>query len=376
VGRLLVGLLAAACAGAQDLPKGHVIDRVVARDNDRQSYALYLPSNYTPKQSWPILYCLDPGARGRVPVERFSAAAEKAGFIVAGSNNSRNGPLGPVREAIQFLVTDTHERFAIDDSRVYAAGFSGGARVALEWAGNGSIAGVVASSAGFSQMPAQIRFKIFETAGVDDFNHDEMYRLSRELAKRGVPHRFSEFEGTHEWLPAPLAAQALDYFQGKLGPQAAEASKELDKQAAKYDRYQQDIANAGSPERASILRGLQKEAAKPDDSPDRRVARRVIGGVFVGAIETSRDMMSRLEFGTAAQMLEDAVLARPDSGGAWYSLAVAQSAAGNKKRAIEALEKAAANGFRDAARVEQESHFSGIRDNPRYKAVVESMRRP
>src|SRR6185369_15137924 len=89
-----------AALGAQELPRGQVLDRVASRDNPAQSYALYVPSNYSPERAWPILYCLDPGARGRVPVERFAEAAEKAGFLVAGSNNSRNGPLAPSEQAI------------------------------------------------------------------------------------------------------------------------------------------------------------------------------------------------------------------------------------------------------------------------------------
>ena len=44
-------------------------------------------------------------------VERFAAAAEKAGFLLAGSNNSRNGPMAPVHEAINLMVGDTHERY-------------------------------------------------------------------------------------------------------------------------------------------------------------------------------------------------------------------------------------------------------------------------
>src|SRR5438270_11070488 len=116
---------------AQETPSGKVLERVICRDNAQQSYALYVPSSYTPERAWPILYCLDPGARGRVPVERFAAAAEKAGFLVAGSNNSRNGPFAPSELAIRLMLTDTHARFQIDDSRVYAAGLSGGARLAL-----------------------------------------------------------------------------------------------------------------------------------------------------------------------------------------------------------------------------------------------------
>jgi poly(3-hydroxybutyrate) depolymerase len=185
------GLLLAGVLAAQDLRKGEVIGRVEVEGHPGQTYALYVPANYAHERAWPILYCLDPGARGQMPVERFAAAAEKAGVIVAGSNNSRNGPLPPAQEAINLMVADTHARFAIDDTRIYAAGLSGGARVALGWAMGGHLAGVVASSAGFpmNAAPKQVPFRIFLTTGYDDFNHDELYRLSRDLVKRNVPHR-------------------------------------------------------------------------------------------------------------------------------------------------------------------------------------------
>src|SRR5882724_626234 len=96
-------LLVHALAG-QELRPGEVIDRVPVPGHAGQTYALYLPSTYTPDRAWPILYCLDPGARGKTPVDRFAAAAEKAGVIVAGSNNSRNGPLPPAQEAINLMV--------------------------------------------------------------------------------------------------------------------------------------------------------------------------------------------------------------------------------------------------------------------------------
>jgi catechol 2,3-dioxygenase-like lactoylglutathione lyase family enzyme len=51
----------------------------------------------------------------------------KAGVIVAGSNNSRNGPMKASADAWNAMWNDTHERFAVDDKRVYATGLSGGA---------------------------------------------------------------------------------------------------------------------------------------------------------------------------------------------------------------------------------------------------------
>lgn len=369
-------MLIALALAAQDLPRGQILDRITVRDNERQAYALYVPSTYTPDRAWPILYCLDPGARGRVPVERFSQAAEKAGFLVAGSLNSRNGPLAPSEEAIRLMLADTHARLAIDDSRVYVAGLSGGARLALAWAQNGQIAGVVACSAGFGSLslPKQIPFRIFATTGVDDFNHDELFRMSRDLAKRSISHRYVEFEGGHEWLPAALATEALQFLLGQVPPQAATPSKEQAKLASQFESLLQQAATAGETEKPGLIHKLQKDAAKPEDSGDRRVARRVIGNISIESVERGRELMGNREYAAAARVYETAVLLRPENAGAWYSLAVAQSAAGNTKRALDALEQAATHGFRDLARMEQEPLFGRLHREARYQAVIQKLR--
>src|SRR5450631_896257 len=124
-------LLVAGWLAAQGPPPEQRIQQLEVPGHQGQSYWMFAPSTYTADRAWPILYCLDPGARGRVPVERYAAAAEKAGFLMAGSNNSRNGPMGPTQEAINLMLTDTHERYSIDNTRIYVAGLSGGARVAL-----------------------------------------------------------------------------------------------------------------------------------------------------------------------------------------------------------------------------------------------------
>lgn len=373
----IVCLLVGAMAPAQELPRGAVVDPVVVAGNERQSYALYLPSNYQAERTWPVLYCLDPGARGRAPVERFAKAAEKAGFVVVGSNNSRNGPMGPIQEAIRAMLNDTHARFSIDDSRVYAAGLSGGARLALSWGLNGQLAGVIACSAAFGPpgTPKQIPMRIFATTGIDDFNHDELYRMSRDLARRGVEHRFVEFEGGHEWLPEPLTFEALDFFAARVPPQAAPESKETEKQARERERILTELASDSDAEKYSLMKQMSKNAAKPVDSPERRVARRVIGGVSVGAIEETRGLMAEHRYSEAARAAETGVMVRPENGNAWYTLALAQAGAGNNKRALEALEHAAATGFRAWERMEAEPLLAKVRRDARYGEVLEKMRK-
>jgi predicted esterase len=369
--RVAATLAALGCLHAQD------VREIEVPGHAGQSYALFVPSHYRADHVWPIVYFLDPGARGRVPVERYAAAAEKAGFFLAGSNNSRNGPIAPSREAIALMVEDTHARYAIDGARVYAGGLSGGARLALAWAlgQKGGIAGVIACSAGFGgEQPAQLPFKLFATAGIDDFNHDELYRMSRELARRGVAHRFVEFEGGHEWMPARLADEAFGFFAGTVPAQAAVASKDAERQADRYARMMEQVESGGDVERRATILQLRKDAAREQDGPERRVARRVIGGVSIGSMEAVREFMAQKRYAEAARSAETAVLLRPENAGAWYSLAVAQAGSGNTKRAIESLGEAATRGFRGWERAEQETLLAKVRRDTRYAEILAKMK--
>ena len=370
---VVVGFLLAVTLAAQTpLRTGEVIDSVEVPNQPGQTYALYIPSGYAPDRAWPILYCLDPGARGRIPVERFAAAAEKAGVLVAGSNNSHNGPLRPSQDAIRLMFVDTRERFNIDDARIYAAGFSGGARLALGWALAGHLAGVIASSAGFlnSAVPKQVPFRIFFTTGHDDFNHDEIYSLSRALAGRRIPHRYVEFEGGHEWPPESLTAEALAYLAGAIPPRAAEPSKQAGRDAGSFQRRVREIESAGDAARTELVRRLQKDVSGAADSPQRRVARRVVGSLSIGSAEQASEAMSQRQYSDAARYASVAVLVRPENGNAWLTLAVARAALGDTKRSLEALEQALAHGFRARDLIESEPLLEKVRREKKYAELM------
>lgn len=53
--------------GTEDLPRGRIVEKVTCADDATQSYALYLPSRYSPDRTWPILYAFDARARGLLP---------------------------------------------------------------------------------------------------------------------------------------------------------------------------------------------------------------------------------------------------------------------------------------------------------------------
>src|SRR5579885_2658740 len=111
------------------LPKGELIGKVGCTAEPGESYALYIPRSYTPGRRSPILYILDARGRAELPARLFVAGAEKYGYLLASSYQSASdGPVAPTLNAMQAMWNDTHRRFAIDDKRVYVAGFSGTVR--------------------------------------------------------------------------------------------------------------------------------------------------------------------------------------------------------------------------------------------------------
>ena len=225
----LLGALALASLGAAaepapparpaELPRGTLVEKVPCVGQADQAYALYLPSSYTPERRWPILYAFDARGGGRRVAELFQKAAEAHGWIVVSSwNTASDGPMEPNFTAMHALWADTHARFAIDDSRVYAAGYSGTVRFAciLALTAPGTIAGIIGAGAGFpfgTPPKKDNPFAFFGTVGDRDFNYYEMNDLDVAMGALGLPHRIEHFAGPHDWPPVELASQAVAWME-------------------------------------------------------------------------------------------------------------------------------------------------------------------
>ena len=193
--------------GAYDnsLTKGKVIDSVICKTSNNNSYALYLPSYYSADKKFPCIYFFDSHARGALPIKNYKDIAEKYGFVLVGSNVSKNGTQWPVtNEGVNALMEDTRARINIDPKRIYTCGFSGGSRVASSVAIlDGGVAGVIGCAVGFPSVenPFQNKFDYFGMVGNFDFNLSDMEMLDEALGQNGFAHQLLTFNGKHEWPP-------------------------------------------------------------------------------------------------------------------------------------------------------------------------------
>jgi predicted esterase len=206
-------------AGPQQLiERGTVLEKIICKEDSQQSYALYLPSSYSPDKKWPIIFAFDPGARGSYPVTCFKQAAEKYNYIIVGSNNSRNGPWEIAFKAMKAMWKDVQQRLAVDFKRVYTTGFSGGSRTAALFSvvTRAEVAGIIACGAGLPPNFKAHQVKpasYYGAVGLRDFNYKEFVKLRDQLDEAGVHHFIEVFGGSHTWPPEDVCTSAVEWLE-------------------------------------------------------------------------------------------------------------------------------------------------------------------
>lgn len=196
--------------------RGTLVEHVSCPTDPSQTYTLYLPTKYETTRKWPLLLVFDPGGRAARAAEVFREAAERFGWIVAASENSRNGPWEPTLRSINAMWPALLGGYAVDEQRVYAAGHSGGATVAWLLANQtGRIAGVITSGQPNpqSEQNKSKSFAWFGMAGHTDFNLMEVKKIDEALSRSAGPHRMEFFAGGHQWPPPDLVARALGWME-------------------------------------------------------------------------------------------------------------------------------------------------------------------
>ena len=199
----------------EQLPVGQIIPGRSTKIDASVSYAIYLPVEYATTKKWPLLLLFDAQARGTLPLELYKEEANRLGFILLCSNDSRNGNTTELtNKIISGLLSEAITQYAIDTNCIFTGGFSGGARIASLCAfQNPIVKGVIGVSAGFpgNQKPDH-SFRFIGITGKEDFNYKELNQLDAQLSQSRFPHCLLIHNGKHDWCPPDLIGNAMVLF--------------------------------------------------------------------------------------------------------------------------------------------------------------------
>jgi len=234
VAHRLLGLLATVAGGVAPLiaqsaqaarfVPGAPVERVVSSQDTTQSYAIFVPSRYDPHRALPLLCVMDPRGRALIPLRLLQSAAERFGYVIFSSYNTRSDEPGdPNEAAVNAMIADAQRLLTIDTRRIYLVGFSGTARAGWDYAYrlDGHVAGLLGFGAGFPPgwtppvpAPGELETLVFYGgAGSTDFNYQEVQDLDAYLERRGIRHRVARYEGPHGWPPAWVMSDAVQWME-------------------------------------------------------------------------------------------------------------------------------------------------------------------
>jgi len=184
---------------------GVVSDEISAANE--WTYYVYLPKAFVPTRKWPVLFLMAPGGGKAEGLKRYIEGAEFNGWILALSVQSRNG-FDKSKEAVLAMVRDVTKRLPVDQSRLYASGFSGGARMAFWLAKEDKrLAGVLACGAGGEVGGLQSKVVVYGLCGSNCFNRWDMACAFKASKNKSSRLRF--FVGDHAWAQADLITHAM-----------------------------------------------------------------------------------------------------------------------------------------------------------------------
>jgi len=121
---------------------------------------------------------------------------------------------------------------------------------------------------------------------------------------------------------------------------------------------------------------LRKQSKESEDSTQRRIARRVLEGLFVGLIEQGIGLLqTEKNYSESIKPLKLATEVNPDRPGAFFYLAWAYAANRDRKKSLQSLNTAVEKGFSDTALITANKAFDSLRNDPEYQQIMTKLKK-
>ncbi len=124
-----------------------------------------------------------------------------------------------------------------------------------------------------------------------------------------------------------------------------------------------------------ILSDLKRKSEAKDNSAERSLARRVLHQYTAASFEQSMILIQTKKYDAAAANLAIDAEAMPDNWRVSYNLACAYALAGDKRRAIEALNNAVRKGFSNINELENNRQLDSLRGEPGFKKILDGLKK-
>jgi len=418
----------------QELKPGEVVPSLACSSDATQSFALYLPKDYSTSKKFPVIIFFDPHGSGAYPVGLFKSLADKFGFILMGSNDSKNGVQFDQSNVIAAnLINEASSRFSVDAKRISFAGFSGGSKVAQMGASvHPELLSLIYCGASLpieklQQLPPALGF-----AGVRDMNYTEVIASGAALDAKKATHCIIEWKGKHEW-PDSLSFEDAFYWcsfnamriktvetdhalvnsflqrENKLIASAKNSIAQHDlnlrvvnflEGIADVSSYKQKISAIAQSE--AYKKEIQKQQAmlqtegnlkqnymqcfenkdlkwwkeevarmhSMEKGEQEMMYQRLLGYLSLASYSYSNNAIRQNDFTTAQRYLDIYQVADPENSEQRFLSACLYARQGDQGKAIASLQEAVQLGLKDKAKIQNEESFNSLRSNPEFSKLL------
>ncbi len=198
--------------------KGGVTDSLAIPGFPGETFAMYLPRDYSAEKNWPVIFAFDPNGRGANTASLFRLAAENQQYIIASSNiNLKTSSIDSIVKKATSLMNHILSSFPVDPLLVYSAGMGEGAQVGstLPLIYN-KMAGVMAIGNSFvnpNYLDKKSPYMFIGVAGKKDYMVYEMENYLRFYDELKFPTDVYYFDGKeNEWPEAQVINSAVTGF--------------------------------------------------------------------------------------------------------------------------------------------------------------------
>ena len=206
---ILFAILTISCQHNQKQKGFNITSGKISKTDVNYDYSIKQSDN---QSKIPLLVVVDPHGSGKYAIEKFEDILDRENGLIIGLNNVRNNTPG-FANLIYKALNNAVQNFPVDKSKIYLAGFSGGARMAFQYAINYGCSGLIMCGAGPSYSDnINIPFPLVMITGTKDFNFiEQYYPPSLEVLKNNNIITL-HFKGNHEWPSDSLLLQGYDFI--------------------------------------------------------------------------------------------------------------------------------------------------------------------